>query len=151
MNTLHWNIGLPEKAFLPFYQVIHLSVSFVFKKKRSLDCARIFQTKLCYHPAVKSRCMNLWWAADQFLTNRYSHDRLRGHTFHNLEHSQYVHIAISTWGTVSCLGSLNSFKYFLFKYFHVSNISISLMLEFSKSGCFSRSPLCSSFPCLKYN
>lgn len=34
MNTFNWNIELLEKALLPFYQVIHISVSFVFKKKQ---------------------------------------------------------------------------------------------------------------------
>lgn len=57
MNTLHWNIGLLDKTLLPFYQVICISVSFDFKKERSLDCATVFRTKLCYHFVVEGKCM----------------------------------------------------------------------------------------------
>lgn len=71
MNTLHWNIGLLGKALLPFYQVIRISVSFVFKKKETWIVQQSFKQNCVTIPQWK---VNAWllinfWQTDILMTD----------------------------------------------------------------------------------
>lgn len=75
MNTLHWNIGLLEKALLPFYWVIHISGSFVFKRKKNSNSQQSFRQNSATIPQPKVNaliCNGLlinFWQTDILMTD----------------------------------------------------------------------------------
>lgn len=75
MNTLHWNIGLLGKALLPFYWVIHISVSFVFKRKETRNRQQSFKKNSSTIPQQKVNaliCNGLlinFWQTDILMTD----------------------------------------------------------------------------------